>query len=99
VELEKKIQNLEERLRRASAREIELENRISQLNAEILSSKDRGLTGQKLDIALQLQTDNERLTKEIEILKANFASAASIWKNQVSVISRKYPNDRFDLDA
>ncbi len=28
VELEKKIQNLEERLRRSSAREIELENKI-----------------------------------------------------------------------
>ena len=99
VELEKKIQNLEERLRRASAREIELENRIAQLNAEVLSLKDRSLTGEKLNIAIQLQTDNERLTKEIETLKANFASAASIWKNQVSVISRKYPNERFDLDA
>lgn len=32
-------------------------------------------------------------------MRANFASAASIWKNQVSVITKKYPNDRFDLDA
>lgn len=32
-------------------------------------------------------------------MRANFASAASIWKNQVTTITRKYPNDRFDLDA
>lgn len=99
VELEKKIQNLEERLRRASAREIELENKIAQLNAENLSLRDRSLTGEKLNLAISLQTDNERLVKEIETLRANFASAASIWKNQVSVISRKYPNERFDLDS
>lgn len=98
VELEKKIQNLEERLRRATAREVELENRISQLNAENLSLRDRNLTGDKLNIAVQLQTDNERLTKEIETLRANFASAASIWKNQVSQVRAKYPGDRFDLD-
>lgn len=61
--------------------------------------RDKSLTGEKLSIAVQLQTDNERLTKEIETLRANFASAASIWKNQVSVITKKYPNDRFDLDA
>ena len=99
VELEKKIQNLEERLRRASAREIELENRISQLNAENLSLRDKNLTGDKLNLAVQLQADNERLTKDIETLRANFASAASIWKNQVSQIKSKYPGDRFDIDT
>ena len=56
VELERKILNLEERLRRASAREIELENKITQLNAENLSLKDKSLTGAKLDLAVQLQT-------------------------------------------
>jgi hypothetical protein len=57
------------------------------------------LTGTKLDLALQLQTDNERLTKEIEGLRANFASAVSIWKNQVSTIRTKYGNERgFDID-
>lgn len=35
VELEKKINNLEERLRRASARELELENHIAQLYADL----------------------------------------------------------------
>ena len=42
--------------------------------------------------------DNDRLTKDIETLRANFASAASIWKNQVGQIKAKYPNERFDLD-
>ena len=55
VELEKKIQNLEERLRRSSAREIELENKITQLNTELLGAKDRSLSGQKLDLAVQQQ--------------------------------------------
>jgi len=99
VELEKKIQNLEERLRRASAREVELENRISQLNAENLSLRDRSLTGEKLNLAVQLQSENERLTKDIETLRANFASAGSIWKNQVTQIRSKYPNERFDIDT
>ena len=31
-------------------------------------------------------------------MKANFASASSIWKSQVNKIKRKYPNDQFDLD-
>lgn len=98
VELEKKIQNLEERLRRASTRELELESKISQLNAELLTAKDRSLTGQKLDIAVQQQAEIERLTRDIETLQANFAAAGSIWKNQVTQIRAKYPSDRFDLD-
>lgn len=99
VELEKKIQNLEERLRRASAREIELENKISQLNAENLSLRDKSLTGEKLNLAIQLQTENEKLTKDIETLRANFAAAGSIWKTQVTQIRSKYPNERFDIDT
>lgn len=35
IELEKKINNLEERLRRASARELELENHITSLYADL----------------------------------------------------------------
>ena len=40
VELEKKINNLEERLRRATARELELENHIQQLNADLRRKDD-----------------------------------------------------------
>lgn len=45
VELEKKIQNLEERLRRATAREIELENKIVLLKADNLTLRDKSYTG------------------------------------------------------
>jgi hypothetical protein len=99
VELEKKIQNLEARLKASAARELELENKIAQLKAESLAAKDRSLTGAKLDLAVQLQADNDRLTKDLESLRANFASAASIWKTQVGQVRAKYPNDRFDLDS
>ncbi len=40
VELEKKINNLEERLRRSSARELELENHIAQLYVELKRKED-----------------------------------------------------------
>ena len=39
VELQKKINNLEERLRRASAREIELENHIVHLQQSLLAKE------------------------------------------------------------
>jgi len=45
VELEKKIQNLEDRLRRATAREIELENKIVALKAENFTLRDKSYTG------------------------------------------------------
>lgn len=38
------------------------------------------------------------MNKDIETLRNNFAAAGSIWKNQVSQIRSKYPNDKFDLD-
>jgi len=53
VELEKKIQNFEERLRRAAAREIELENKIVALKAENLTLRDKSYTGEKLEDALK----------------------------------------------
>ena len=50
VELEKKINNLEERLRRATARELELENHIQLLNADLKRNDDiiRGKNDQNL---------------------------------------------------
>jgi hypothetical protein len=76
-----------------------LENRIAQLNAENLSLRDKSLTGEKLSLAIQLQADNERLVQEIETLRGNFASAASIWKSQVQIVNKKYPSERFDFDV
>lgn len=89
---------MEERLRRSTAREIEFENKVAQLNAQLFSNKDRSLTGEKLDLALQLQTENDRLRADVQTLQANFASAASIWKSKVSTINSKYPQERFTMD-
>ena len=60
VELEKKIQNLEARLRKSNAREIELENKIVALRAESLQAK--GLSGQKLDDAVKREAELERVS-------------------------------------
>jgi chromosome segregation ATPase len=98
VELEKKIQNLEERLRRASAREVELENKIVALRAENLSLRDKSLTGDKLYNAVQREADLDKSLKDIETLRSNFAAAASVWKNQLSRLTAKYPTERADLD-
>lgn len=98
IELEKKINNLEERLRRASAREVELENKIVALRAENIQLRDKSLSGDKLYNAIQRENDLEKATKEIETLKANFASAASVWKNQLSKLVAKYPTEKADLD-
>ena len=51
VELEKKIQNLEERLRRSTAREIELTTQITTIKADYLSGK--GINGVKLEDAIR----------------------------------------------
>jgi chromosome segregation ATPase len=98
VELEKKIQNLEERLRRSSAREIELENKIIAFRAENLTLRDKSLTGQKLDDAMRRESQFEQSIKDLEALRSNFSTAASVWKNQISKITSKYPNERYELD-
>lgn len=98
IELEKKINNLEDRLRRTSARELELENKIVALRADNIQLRDKSLSGDKLYKALEVETSLEKSKKEIETLRANFASAASIWKNQLSKLSAKHPNERAELD-
>jgi len=96
--LEKKIQNFEERLRRASAREIELENKIVALKAENLTLRDKSYTGEKLEEALKREAKYEQAQKDLESYRTNLSTAASIWNDQLTGLSIKYPNDRFDLD-
>jgi hypothetical protein len=43
---------------------------------------------------MQREADLEKALNDLNTLKTNFASAASIWKNQLSRISAKYPNER-----
>lgn len=47
---------------------------------------------------MQREADLEKALKDLNTLKTNFASAASIWKNQLSRFSSKYPNERAELD-
>ena len=43
---------------------------------------------------MQREADLEKALKDLKTLKTNFASAASILKNQLSRFSSKYPNER-----
>ena len=36
--------------------------------------------------------------KDLETLRSNFASAASVWKNQLTRLTSKYPTERAELD-
>lgn len=65
VELTKRIENLEERLRRANAREIESEGKITALKAENLTLRDRSYTGEKLDEAMKREARYVQAEKEL----------------------------------
>ncbi len=60
--------------------------------------RDKSLTGERLYNAVQREADLDKSLKEIETMRANFASAASVWKNQLSRFVAKYPTERADLD-
>lgn len=83
VELEKKIQNLEEKLRRASKREGELEDEIVRLTSVIKSIQNPNIT--KLDLekccvgAIQFTSLQEKYDR----LRSQLLSFGSIYKTQV----------------
>lgn len=68
------------------------------LRGEILTLRDKSLTGERLSQALNRENEIERLNKDIETLRGNFAAAASIWKSQVHKWVSKYPSERAELD-
>jgi hypothetical protein len=86
-------------LRRAAAREIELENKIVALKAENFTLRDKSYTGEKLDDALKRDAKYEQALKDLESYKENFAAAASIWNSQLSQLAAKYPNDKLQLNG
>jgi hypothetical protein len=47
---------------------------------------------------MRRESQYEQTLKDFDALRNNFSTAASVWKNQLSKISSKYPNDRFELD-
>ena len=97
VELEKKIQNIEERLRRATAREIELTSQITTIKADYLAGK--GINGIKLEDAIRREKDLESAQNDLKNLRDTFAATVGIWINQLNGYKAKYPNDRWDLDT
>ena len=50
-------------------------------------------------MAVHLQQQNQKLENDMEVLRNNFASAASIWKKQASDFSSKYPGEKFGLTS
>jgi hypothetical protein len=65
------------------------------LRAENLQLRDKTLTGDRLYNAIQRENDLEKAKHDFETLRANFASAASIWKSQLS----KLGSSRSELDS
>lgn len=68
------------------------------MRAENIQLRDKTLTGDKLYNAIQRENDLEKITREMETLRANFASAASIWKGQMTKFVSRYPNERAEFD-
>lgn len=67
------------------------------MNTEILTIKDRSLSGSKLDVAVQQMAEIEKLNREISTLQGNFAAASSMWTKQLSDIRTKYPNEKLSI--
>jgi len=68
------------------------------LRSETIQLRDKTLSGDKLYSAIQRENDLDKAMREIETLKSNFASASSVWKNQLSRLAAKYPTERVELD-
>ncbi len=68
------------------------------MRAENIQLRDKTLTGDKLYNAVQREADLEKSLRDLETMRNNFASAASIWKNQLSKFVAKYPTERAELD-
>lgn len=79
-------------------REIELENNIVALKAENFTLRNNTYKGNKLEDAMRREARYVEAEKELQALKTNFSTAASIWLHQLSQISAKYPQDRFILN-
>ncbi len=47
---------------------------------------------------MRRESQYEQSIKDLEALRNNFSTAASVWKNQISKITAKYPNERYELD-
>ena len=78
VELEKKIQNLEERLRRASKREGELEDEIVRLKGALKAVSNPSLSRADLDKLLTGAVEYQALEEKFGKLRAQFAAVGGL---------------------
>lgn len=82
VELEKKIQNLEERLRRASLRENELENEIVRLKSSIKSLNNPSVSRAEIEQILIGAQEYRTLDDKYAKLKAQLATFSGLVRTQ-----------------
>ena len=82
VELEKKIQNLEERLRRASKRETDLEDEIVRLNATFKVVKNPNVTQAQIDQILIGAKQFKTMEDNFNSLKTQMAAFAGLVRTQ-----------------
>lgn len=82
VELEKKIQNLEDKLRRSTKREKELEDEIVRLTSVIKSVNNPNVSKTELDRLCIGVVDFEKLSEKYTNLRGQLQSFGSLFKTQ-----------------
>ena len=97
VELEKKIQNLEERLRRANLRENDLENEIVRLKSTIKSLNNPNVSRQEIEQILIGAQEFRALDDKYQKLRAQLTTFGGLFRSQFDRI-RNIPGVKFDFE-
>lgn len=97
VELEKKIQNLEEKLRRSTAREKDLENEIVRLTSVVKSVNNANISKVDLDRLCINVVDYEKLSEKHNNLKNQLISFGSLFRTNLDKL--KTQGVRFENEA
>lgn len=84
VELEKKINNLEDKLRRSTKREKELEDEIVRLNGVVKSIHNPSITKAELDrLCISNVMDFEKLNEKYNNIRGQMLSFGSLYRTQI----------------
>jgi len=97
VELEKKIQNLEEKLRRSSQREKDLENEIVRLTSVVKASHNANISKSEIDRLCINIVDYEKLNEKYTNLKNQVQSFGSLFRTQLDKL--KTQGVRFENES
>ena len=98
VELEKKIQNLEERLRRQTAREDELEKEIVRLKSTIRSLNNPNVGRQEIEQILIGAQEFRALDDRYQKLRAQFSTFGGLLRSQFDRL-RNLPGVKLDFES